>query len=147
MSVPFGTNLSGASLAVRRPVSRFYLVSVLERTSGRWLCLNCLLVRLRLRSQCCQSLQSLRRLAPAHKTNRWRRPRQIRGLEYRVSPESKSGPPARRSGTIGSGVDSSSDVNGGMQTQDDPRFPGNLEAKAVQQPSRHRVQSSIRSAW
>ena len=62
-------------------------------------------------------------------------------------PGNKSGPPARRSGTIGSGVDSSSDVNGGMQTQDDPRFPGNLEAKAVQQPSRHRVQSSIRSAW
>jgi hypothetical protein len=58
-------------------------------------------------------------------------------------PGNKSGPPARRSGTSGSGVNSSSDVNGGMQTQMRPRFPGNLEAKAAQQSSRRRAQSSI----
>jgi hypothetical protein len=53
-------------------------------------------------------------------------------------PGNKSGPPARRSGTIGSGVDSSSDVNGGMQTQDASKIPGKPGSKsgpAVKSPS------------
>lgn len=53
-------------------------------------------------------------------------------------PGNKSGPPARRSGTSGSGVNSSSDVNGGMQTQDASKIPGKPGSKsgpAVKSPS------------
>jgi hypothetical protein len=45
-------------------------------------------------------------------------------------PGNKSGPPASKSGTTGSGVNSGSDASGGMQGQDASKIPGKTGSKS-----------------